>query len=153
MKRYMVAGALALSISVSLFSMMAWAEEAAKPASAPAAATPQTAPAQEAGDTEFSYGTVKSITGNQIVVSEYDYDSDKDVEATYTTTADTKLENVKSVQEIAVGDSVDIDFAVKNGQKVASALTVEKPTDESEDVALDLQDKQPEADQPATATR
>lgn len=153
MKRYMIVGALALSISVSLFPMMAWAEEAAKPAPVPAAVAPQAAPAQEAADTEFSYGTVKSISGNQIVVSEYDYDADKDVEVAYTTTADTKLENVKSVQEIAVGDSVDIDFAVKNGQKVASALTVEKPTDENEDAALDLQDKQPEADQPATATR
>ncbi len=89
-----------------------------------------------AGETEFSYGTVKSVGTDQFVISEYDYDSDKDVDVTYSVPTGTKFENVTALQEIKAGDAVDIDFLTKNGQKVASGITVEKPTAEDEDTAL-----------------
>ena len=98
--------------------------------------------AQEAAeDTEFSYGTVKSVSGTQLVLSEYDYDQDTDVDVTYTVPPEAELENVNSLAEIAVGDIVDIDFLVKDGKKVATLVTVEKPTGEDEDITLEEEEE------------
>ena len=138
MKLFVIA-ALALSIA---FPTLSFAENlpSAKPAvsnepqaeptenpkpEAPAAANEET--------TEFSYGTVKSISENQVVVTEYDYDSDKDVETTYSVPATATFEGISKLSEIAVGDAIDIDYIVKDGQKIASVLSVEKTTPVSEE--------------------
>ena len=102
-------------------------EEAAKPA-VPAAAPAAAAPAEE--ETDYSFGTVKSVSGDQMVVSEYDYESDKDVDVTYAADPAVKLENVDAVANIKAGDSVEIDFVTKDGKKVAKTISVEKPTEE-----------------------
>ena len=139
MKKNLAVAVFTLGISMCFLPNMSLAQEAKKPAEETnkPAAPEATPPAGEAADeTEFSYGTVKSVAANQIVVSEYDYDGNKDVDVTYSVPADAKLENAASLQEVKVGDSVDIDFTVKSGQKVASAITVEKPTAEDEDAAL-----------------
>ena len=102
-------------------------------------AEPAAAQAEElaADETEFSFGTVKSIGDNQLVVSEYDYESNADVDVTYQVPAETAFENVAALKDIAVGDSVDIDFLVEGDQKKAVAVTVEKPLTEDEEAALD----------------
>lgn len=95
-------------------------------------------------ETEFSFGTVKSIAQNQIVVSEYDYESNTDVNVTYEVPADAEFENVKSLGEIAVGDSVDIDFLAKEGKKVAVVITVEKPTEVQDETAAEQDQQAPD---------
>lgn len=97
-------------------------------------------------ETEFSFGTVKSITGDQLVVSEYDYESNADVDVTYQVPAETEFENVASLKEIVVGDSVDIDFLVEGDKKKAVAITVEKPLTEDEELALVPEEEQPAAE-------
>lgn len=129
MKRYLVIASLILAFA-AYFLPIASAVEA--PAAAPASEEIQTEPAPAEEETEFSYGTVKSITGDQLVVSEYDYDSDKDIDVTYSVPANTTFEGVASLAEVAAGDAVDIDFLIQGDQKVASAITVEKPTAEDE---------------------
>jgi len=138
MKKYLaVTTTITLGISMLFLSSVLAAEEAKQSAVQQVKSTAEEiAQPAVADETEFSYGTVKSIGTDQLVISEYDYDSDKDVEVTYSAPAGTKFENVTALQEIKAGDAVDIDFLVKNGQKVASAITVEKPTAEDEDVAL-----------------
>ena len=154
MKKYLVA-TFVLGMSFSFLPYLSAAEEAKQPAAQEqvAPAVPEAAPAGQAADeTEFSYGTVKSIAADQIVVSEYDYDTDKDVDVTYSVPAGTTFENVASLQEIKAGDAVDIDYTLKDGKKVASSVTVEKPIAEGEeDVALDTGADQgePEAGKPA----
>ncbi len=143
MKKYLVvAAALVFSFS-TFFGHNLLAEEAKQPAvQETKASVPEATPAAPAGDeTEFSYGTVKSAGADQLVISEYDYDSDKDVDVTYSVPVGTKFENVASLQEIKTGDAVDIDFLVKNGQKVASSITVEKATAENEEAALGVADE------------
>ena len=109
---------------------------------APAPASAQ-APAAESSDatledeTEFSFGTVKTVTENQLIVSEYDYESNADVDVTYEVSPQTEYENATSLKDIAVGDSVDVDFLVKDGKKTAVAVTVEKPLTEEEQADLD----------------
>lgn len=128
-----------LVISVSFFLKPLYAVETT---TAPAAETVGV-PEEE---TEFSFGTVKSITEDQLVVSEYDYESNADVDVTYQVPAETEFENAASLKEIAVGDSVDIDFLVKDGQKKAVAITVEKPLTEDEELALVPEEEQPAAE-------
>ena len=129
-----------LTLGISMIFLPHLMAEEAKPSTAPAAEPAAEEAAQPvpaaADETEFSYGTVKSVTADQIVVSEYDYDTDKDVDVTYSVPAGTKFENVATLAEIKVGDAVDIDFLTKDGQKTAAAITVEKPTAEDENVAL-----------------
>lgn len=130
-KKFLVA-VLTIAFSASFFLSPVFAEEP-KAESAPAAEVQEPVEVE----TEFSFGTVKSITDNQIVVSEYDYESNADVDVTYQASGETAFENVGSLKEIAVGDSVDIDFLVKDDQKKAVAITVEKPLTEDEEAALD----------------
>src|SRR3989338_2503740 len=84
----------------------------------------------EGEEPEYSYGMVKSVTGDQLVVTEYDFETDADVDVSYTVQPGTEYEGVAAASEIAVGDSVEIDFVTQEGKKVASLVTVEKLTDE-----------------------
>ncbi|PIU42466.1 MAG: hypothetical protein COS99_00005 [Candidatus Omnitrophica bacterium CG07_land_8_20_14_0_80_42_15] len=85
--------------------------------------------AQEEG-TEYSYGTVSKMAADQIVVSEYDYDKDAEVEVTYLIDPKVELENVTAVGDIAVGDAVEIEYVAQDGKKTAKAIVVEKALEE-----------------------
>lgn len=137
MKKFLGVATLMLAVLVGFLPNGLLAQEAEQPAAQEAVE-----PAAEVEETEFSYGTVTSVSSNQIVVSEYDYESDQDVDVTYTVPADVKLEGVASLQEIAVGDAIDIDFLIKGGQKVASLITVEKPIEEDEEGAFVVEDEE-----------
>lgn len=80
-----------------------------------------------AEEPEYTFGTVKSISGDQLVINEYDYDSGEEKEATYSIDPSVELHNVAAVTEIAVGDEVDIDYLVKGDKKTAIVLSVAKP--------------------------
>ncbi len=88
--------------------------------------------AQEEEETEYSWGAVSSVSSNQVVITEYDYDSDEGLEVTYTVDPNAELKNVDSLKDIAVGDNVDIEYVVRNGKKVAKIITVEKSSSEEE---------------------
>ncbi len=84
--------------------------------------------AQEEQETKYSWGTVSSVSPSQIVVKEYNYDVEEEVDITYTPAPDIEFENVDSLKSIAVGDSVDIEYVVKGDKRVATLITVEKPS-------------------------
>ena len=81
---------------------------------------------------EYSWGKVSSLSSNQITVKEYDYESDEEVDVTYAIDPEVKIKNVNSLEEITIGDSVGIDFVVRNSEKVAKAIVVEKSSYEEE---------------------
>jgi hypothetical protein len=83
-------------------------------------------------ETEYSTGMVVSVdeTLNQIVVREYDYNQDQEVEVTYTVNQETTFEDVASLKDIAAGDSIEIEFVSENGAKIAKMVTIEKMADE-----------------------
>ena len=81
---------------------------------------------------EYTFGTVKSISGNQLVINEYDYDTGEEREATYVIDPSVELHNVVAVSEIAVGDEVDIDYLLKGNEKTAVVLSVAKPIEGGE---------------------
>ncbi len=117
---------LGLALGMVPILPLAFSQEGVEPPAAPAA--PAAAVGEE--ETDYSFGTVKSVTGDQLVVSEYDYESDKDVDVAYTTDPAVKLENVDAVANIKAGDSVEIDFVTKDNKKIAKTVSVEKPTEE-----------------------
>ena len=88
--------------------------------------------AQEEEEMEYSWGAVSSVSSNQIVITEYDYDSDEGTDVTYAVDPNAELKNVDSLKDIAVGDNVDIEYVVRNGKKVAKIITVEKSSSEEE---------------------
>lgn len=94
--------------------------------------------AQEEEDkTEYSFGTIKSITSTQIVVSEYDYENYEEVDVIFIIGPDVEYEGVDSYKDIAVGDSVEIDYVIKDGKNIAILIAVEKPSGEEEGLIIE----------------
>jgi hypothetical protein len=109
------------------------AQPAPAPEAVPAAATEEAVVPEE----EYSFGTVSKIAEGELVVTEYDYDKDADVEVTYSAGPDVKLTNAAALSEIKAGDSVDITYVVKDGKKVATEISVEEPFEEEEAAATE----------------
>ena len=86
--------------------------------------------AQETEEMEYSYGTVKSVSGNQIVVREYDYDKDEDVDINYDVDPAAKFDNVASIKDVAVDDIIEIDYITKDAKRIAKVIYIEKPVTE-----------------------
>ena len=82
-------------------------------------------------EVEYSYGTVNKVSGNDIEVKEYDFETESDVNVTYVVNAETQFINVNAVAEIAPGDTVDIDYVVKEGKNAAKVVDVEKAAAET----------------------
>ena len=87
----------------------------------PAAAIP------DEEDLEYTFGTVKSVGTDQIVIMEFDYDSGQEKEMTYALDPKVQLNNAASLQEIKQGDEVDIDYRVQDDRKIAVVISVAKP--------------------------
>lgn len=111
MKRYLVAAA-ALSF-ISTFTLIGIAA------------------AQEA-EVDYSWGIVAQVSEGQIAVTEYDYEKDQETDVVYSIDPNVKLENAASLEDIAAGDSVDIEYAVEGGKRVAKVIAVDKSGEESE---------------------
>ena len=77
-------------------------------------------------ETEFSWGTAKKISSNQIVVTEWDTDRFEEVDVVYTIDPKVKLKNVNSLKDIAAGDKVEIDYVIKDDKRIAKVIVVEK---------------------------
>ena len=66
------------------------------------------------------------------MINEFDYDTGEEKEASYWVDPKTEYDNVAALKEIAAGDEVDIDYLVKDGKKVAVAISVAKPVEGEE---------------------
>ena len=77
-------------------------------------------------EAEYGYGTVMEVKedSNEIVISEYDWESDGEVEIIYSIHADTVVENMDAWQNIPSGTYVDIEYVVdENGKRIANYIT------------------------------
>lgn len=101
-------------------------QEHAGQATAPAAPAAPAAPV--AGEEpEYAFGTVKSVAKDQIVITEFDYDTGEEKEVAYSIDPKAEISGVSSLQDVAAGDEVDVDYLVKDGKNVAVALSFAKP--------------------------
>ncbi len=91
---------------------------------------PSRARAEDADmDVKYSYGTVKTVSGSEITIIEYDYEKDEDSEVAYDMKG-AKLENVRSAADIGADDTVDLMYREENGRRVVINASVEKATDD-----------------------
>jgi hypothetical protein len=104
-------------------------QEHAGQATAPAA--PAAPEAEE--EPEYAFGTVKSVSKDQLVVTEFDYDTGEEKEVAYSIDPKAEISGVNSLQEVASGDEVDVDYLVKDGKNVAVALSFAKPVEAGEE--------------------
>src|SRR3989338_3107247 len=90
-------------------------------------------PAPEAAeDVNYSYGTVVSITGDQLVVLEYDYDKDAEVEVIYQVPVTAEFNNVQALADLKKDDNIEIYYKEAEGKKVAEIIAFEILTPEGE---------------------
>ncbi|MDD5439392.1 MAG: hypothetical protein PHS37_04320 [Candidatus Omnitrophica bacterium] len=109
------------------------APEASVAAEVPAAA-PEAAPATE-DNTEYGYGTVVSVDDakKEIVISEYNWETDAEANVTYSVAPEAKFENVAGLKNITAGSYVDIEYlAGEGGKRVAKLISVYEPETEAE---------------------
>ena len=100
--------------------------------------------AQGGEEIEYSWGTASSISSSQIVVTEYDYGTEENVDVVYTVDPDVELKNADSLKSIVVGDNVEIEYVVRGGKKVAMVITVEKTSYEEENMPLETYEERAE---------
>ena len=81
---------------------------------------------EDNNEDKFSFGKVVSINADQIMVREYDFAKDADVEVAYTVTADTEFGNVNAVAELVADDDIVIDYVEKDGKRVVTTLVREE---------------------------
>ena len=150
MKKYFVSVVIIFAViassAVSVFSqpgqVPAKEDQAPDQISSPAIArTPQGAPAQEAVKTnELSiYGEVQTVSlpAASMTVQYYDYDNDEEKTLEVALDKDSKLENVKAIDEIKKGDWVDVAYTVTGGKNIARNVSVEKEDLSAEESAPD----------------
>lgn len=124
---------MVLGVLVAFVGSRVWAEEAPVPAPV-AVETPVVSDAavDEGPEPEYAFGTVKQISGQELTLTEFDYDTNKEKEVSYTIDATAELNNVQSASEIVVGDEVDVDYFVRDGKNVAVVVAVAKPLNDAE---------------------
>lgn len=89
-----------------------------------------TAQEEEKVTTNYSYGSVKSITSGQIVVTEYDAENDEELDVIYVITPESKYEGADSYTDVSAGDSVDIEYVIQAGKKTAVLILIEEPVED-----------------------
>ncbi|MDD5196646.1 MAG: hypothetical protein PHV92_03375 [Candidatus Omnitrophica bacterium] len=96
----------------------------------PKAKEPSLAAPQEKNesDTQWVWGEVTSVdTQNKTLALKYlDYDTDEEKELLITVDNLTSYENVRSLEEIQVKDSVSIDYISGAGKNTAMSVSLEK---------------------------
>lgn len=109
--------------------------------------------AQESGDLDFSYGTISKITGNDIVLRSYDYEKGEEVEIAYEIDSQIVLEDVGSVEDLHVGDDVDVEYVEVDGKKTikslykASITEIEEEAEEMEEDVEEMEEDVEETDE------
>lgn len=115
---------------IALFAASVFAqEEANAPLPAQAATTQTPAKEETAKVQELSiYGEVQSVNtqASSLAVQYYDYDNDEEKSIELTVDKDSKLENVKAIDEIKKGDWVDVAYVVSGSKNMTKMVSVEK---------------------------
>ena len=81
----------------------------------------------------YSWGEVVKVSPEEITVSEYSYDLEKEIDVVYKIEPDVKLKNVTSINNLNEGDSVEIDYVIVGADKVAKAIILEELFEEDLD--------------------
>ena len=83
---------------------------------------------------EWIWGEVLSVDErkSEIKVNYLDYETGEEKEIIITCDPETIFENVSSISEIKVGDSISCDYVIKEGKNIAKFISVEEIPFEAE---------------------
>ncbi|MCB9799476.1 MAG: hypothetical protein H6757_01805 [Candidatus Omnitrophica bacterium] len=78
-------------------------------------------PMRAEDDVLYSYGRVVSVSADQIVVAEYDYDADAEVNITYLIDPSVELTGVEKPDDLKADDEIEFDFvSMAKGSRIIS---------------------------------
>ena len=101
---------------------------------------PAHAAEEDADNLKYTFGTVAKISADQVVIMEYNDQSEKEEEVTYKVNAKTQFKNTNALQELIEGDSIEIFYQESKEGKTASQIIKE--------VAFEDLDIEENADEP-----
>lgn len=109
--------------------------------------------AQDA-DLEYSFGVVVKVADDQIVLREYDYETDQEIEVTYAVNAETKVGETGTIKDIKADENIEVYYKEAEGKKIATQIEKEEAIEEEtagseEEEALDDEAETPEVNPPA----
>ncbi len=91
---------------------------------------------EEANNDLYAFGSAVTISPEAIVLSEYDYDSDAEVQVTYAVTPETKFEEMASIQDVKANDYLEIEYTEAEGKRTATLVAKDNSfMEDSEDNA------------------
>ncbi len=70
----------------------------------------------------YSYGTVLKVSPTEIVLQEYDYDSDVEKEVIYSVDVTIKIEGFKALTDLVSEDVVEVYYLEQDGKKIAKII-------------------------------
>lgn len=121
-----ISNVFALIVATSLLTAPVFAAEESAPTP-----TPQTPAAVDLSKFIYSYGAVVKVSASEIVLQEYDYDSDVEKQVTYQLDPEVKLDGFKAISDLAVEDVVEVYYAEQDGKKIAKIIRREVIEDEN----------------------
>jgi len=86
-----------------------------------------------AQEEKYSYGEIVTVADDQVVVREFDPETEQVIEVQYAVNPDTELYNVDTVTDFKENDTVEIYYDDSTGAKVAMAIIGEGPLEEMEE--------------------
>jgi cold shock CspA family protein len=88
-------------------------------------------------DINIAYGFVSQIKQDSVVILEYDYDTDQEIENEYFVNSSTEYEDVAGIAELVSGDEVEITFVQEDGKRTATLIVKFLPWEEGDEEVLD----------------
>ncbi|MEW5894753.1 MAG: hypothetical protein AB1650_03180 [Candidatus Omnitrophota bacterium] len=82
---------------------------------------------------DYSWGTVVEISGQRLVLDEYDYETETNVQVTYEIDSNVEFENIESLEDVQQGNEVEVGFVEHEGQRIVLSLYLEKDVPPVED--------------------
>jgi hypothetical protein len=74
----------------------------------------------------YTFGVVKQVSPTMIIITEYDYATDKEVDIEYTIDNSTQFINASSIADIQAGDEIEIVFLEVDGKKMARSISLDE---------------------------
>ena len=73
---------------------------------------------QGEGEMDFAFGKVVRVQDAKVVIMVFDFELSKDVEMVFGVDGKTVYEGYGSLEDVRVGDEIEIEYAVVNGEKI-----------------------------------
>lgn len=82
----------------------------------------------------YSYGAILKVSAAEIVLQEYDYDSDVEKEVVYLIDPAIKLDGFQAISDLVAEDVVEVYYSEQDGKKIAKIIRREISAGDDEEL-------------------